>query len=414
MHFRIKTKLLHKYYITYFQLPPCLRNFGFCHRCSPTDKKYHYHLNDPSRHLWNYTQHVLHGRHIRIPDCPLCGKRFKQRREAEVHYCTRMQVPENAVRYTLYPLNSDVGSTITKLKPHQQYDLCHGMKAAISNVFPALHITSANRKFPWRNFSNPNGTKFLKEVLAHLQQLPPPIRRDHILLHKNILVVDDENKTYPIPEQVIRPNEENFIVENSEDDLSYIVRLRHDLRTIRDQPLMNHMELTLLQSYSTSNGFEFMPHRYPLKYQRTVNSYRNVETMDEFELTYLTFMEPLKFWIFCQTLFSKYGFLDVDGRHRQLSLKIPSIALLGLMKIRHGKSLQMLSIAFKYGDEARLSEYCWAIKMVLIEEHLPICRTFTTNLYSEERVNTIFESAMNDAPPLFQHIANNVADPLGI
>ena len=143
--------------------------------------------------------------------------------------------------------------------------LCYQMKLCVPTIWPPVYITNPYRKgIPWKDYSNVHGQLFLKNVLKDLRHQAPPLKKDFVLLHKNIRVIRENNEpSFPIPEVVTRPSDQHFITENSEDGLSFIVQLRHDPNEEIgiEQPLMEHTQLTVLQSYSTAKGYPYMPHR---------------------------------------------------------------------------------------------------------------------------------------------------------
>ena len=146
------------------------------------------------------------------------------------------------------------------------------------------------------------------------------------------------------------------------------------------------------------------------QHRRNMNTNLAVYAMAEEQVKYKTFMDCLQFWQFCELLHQR-GITDKDSRNHQLALKIPSIALLGLMRIRHGMSLELLAENFEYSNRTRLCDYVWMVRCVLIDEHLPTLRVWTTDAYSQQRANEIYESIMEEAPPLFQMLAQNMSDP---
>ena len=161
----------------YFQLPACHLAWGHCLRCDPTDKSYHYELRgDPSRHLSHFTQHVLHANHREHITCQNCdGKRFHGQREFQQHFCERFKLSHpNPSEYTLKTLDSNFGATIVELKEHQQYRILFETKSCLPGLWPTVNVTSAIRRYSWKDFANPNGISFLKKVLSGLRELPPP------------------------------------------------------------------------------------------------------------------------------------------------------------------------------------------------------------------------------------------------
>ena len=128
----------------------------------------------------------------------------------------------------------------------------------------------------------------------------PP--QDFVTLHKNINVSLENGAIFPIPELLTRPSEDHFNIEDSPDGLSFLVRLKENPRENDQlhQPLMDNLELSVLQSYSVAHGFSHMPHRWPLKLRRTLNLYLNINAMPESQVKYLSFMELHQFWEFCE------------------------------------------------------------------------------------------------------------------
>ena len=73
--------------------------------------------------------------------------------------------------------------------------------------------------------------------------------------------------------------------------------------------------------------------------------------------------------------------------------------------------MELLAADFEYTNNSRLTEYVWMIRCVLMDEYLPTLRVWSTDAYSEQRANAVYESIMEDCPPLFQMLARNMADP---
>ena len=122
-------------------------------------------------------------------------------------------------------LDSNFGATIVELKEHQQYRILFETKSCLPGVWPTVNVTSAIRRYSWKDFANPNGISFLKKVLSGLRELPPPKNLDYVLLDKNIRILREDGTFIPIPEEVLRPHPNHFEVQDSTDGLYFVIRL---------------------------------------------------------------------------------------------------------------------------------------------------------------------------------------------
>ena len=165
----------------------CTEAWGYCHRCDPTDKSYHWVIG---RHVSNYTQHVLFANHKQQITCANCdGKRFHSQRAFKQHFCEMFKLNNpNPSEYAMELLNSTFGATILELKEHQQYRILYETKKCLPGIWPVVNVTSGMRRYPWKDFANPQGITFLKNVLKGLRELPPPKNVDYVLLDKNIRI----------------------------------------------------------------------------------------------------------------------------------------------------------------------------------------------------------------------------------
>ena len=73
--------------------------------------------------------------------------------------------------------------------------------------------------------------------------------------------------------------------------------------------------------------------------------------------------------------------------------------------------MEYLAAEFEYSNNTRLSEYVWMVRCVLLDEYLDIPKIWSTDRYSQERANQVYESIMEESPPLFQMLARNMTDP---
>ena len=248
------------------QLPECTEFWGYCHRCHPTDKSYHFQIRSRN-HVCNFTQHVLVSRHVhrnRTYTCDNCnGKVFPGQREYQQHFCVRFRLNHpNPSEYSMETLDSAFGATLEDLKEYQQYRILYETKKSLPGIWPVVNVTRQLRRYPWKDFANPHGISFLKNVLKALQELPPPKNVDFILLDKNIRILKPDGTYIPMPEEVLRPHADHFLIEDSQDGLNFVVRLKDTRENdVDDQPLVQNLELTVFQRFTVKNGYPFQPHR---------------------------------------------------------------------------------------------------------------------------------------------------------
>ena len=96
-------------------------------------------------------------------------------------------------------------------------------------------------------------------MLSGLRELPPPRNLDYVLLDKNVKIFREDGSFIPIPEHVLRPHPNHFLVEDSEDGKAFVIRLRDDPmeNEENEQPLVQNLELTVFQQYTMKFGYAF-------------------------------------------------------------------------------------------------------------------------------------------------------------
>ena len=125
----------------------------------------------------------------------------------------------------------------------------------------------------YEEYSNPYGQIFLLNVLTKLWEVE---QRESIRLHREINVIGLKDYPIPIGESVTRPKDDYFVSSVDKNDPSkFIVKLRHlpSEKMQVDQDLDYNKSLKVYHQFTTANGFEFSPHRYPLEIRRKMNKF---------------------------------------------------------------------------------------------------------------------------------------------